>query len=298
MPLKCRLGLTLVELLVVMAIVALLVGLLLPAVQGAREAARRVHCGNNIKQQALGVHSYHTANGSLPPARITDHKATWQVLILPHIEQTAFFTEWDLQLCSYAAPLATRTRLVPTYLCPSRETTRPFVEDTPDSYPHGHARSLFAYGDYSATAGNTYVNPPHRNVGSMVMGWWHEPGGNWNAAQIPPGRLTAAWNSLTSFPQIRDGLSNTTLVTEVTRGTAASRGLYNGDHNEGVYGGATRPISVDPANPGAMGSDHFGICQVAFCDGSVRPLRVDMSATVLGQLVTRRGGEVVSAEDF
>jgi prepilin-type N-terminal cleavage/methylation domain-containing protein len=96
-----RRGFTLVELLVVIAIIGLLVALLLPAVQSAREASRRTACANNLKQQALGIHSYHTSDGRLPPSRISDHKATWLVLILPHVEQAAFFAEWDLARCVY-----------------------------------------------------------------------------------------------------------------------------------------------------------------------------------------------------
>ena len=91
-----RRGFTLVELLVVIAIIGLLIGLLLPAVQAARESARRSSCANNLKQQALGVHGYHAAAGRLPPTRITDHKVTWSVLILPYVEEAGFFGPWDL----------------------------------------------------------------------------------------------------------------------------------------------------------------------------------------------------------
>ena len=104
-----RTGLTLVELLVVVAIVALLVALILPAVQGAREAARRVQCGNNIKQVALALHHYHTSHGMLPrtncnrnPAWHTSKNAwalgspdTWNVEIFPQLEQQAIYDGLD-----------------------------------------------------------------------------------------------------------------------------------------------------------------------------------------------------------
>jgi prepilin-type N-terminal cleavage/methylation domain-containing protein/prepilin-type processing-associated H-X9-DG protein len=299
-----RRGLTLVELLVVIAIIGLLIGLLLPAVQAAREAARRASCGNNLRQQALGVQSYHGAVGRLPPTRIANHKATWNVLILPHIEQAAFFSEWDLRLCVFDVPVPTRTRLVSTYICPTRGAGRPLVSEGSDS-PGEHAGSFqMAYGDYGATS-DTGPAFGYDDVGAMVMGFIRDghPISHYVALgtqQVPNAIETRPWDSLTSFDHILDGLSNTLLLGERTRGAAQAWGIYNGDHNGGLFVGPMNPISIDVVDPNStrMGSDHPGVCQVAFCDGSVRPLRVEMSATVLGHIVTRKGREPVSAEDF
>ena len=105
-----RPGFSLPELLVVIAIIAILVALLLPAVQQARSAARRVQCANNLKQLALAAHSFHDANGAFPPARlildaprslsdIGDSVAldepTWPVRLLPYLEQTNVHQQWD-----------------------------------------------------------------------------------------------------------------------------------------------------------------------------------------------------------
>src|SRR5258705_6968941 len=87
---------TLIELLVVIAIIAILIGLLVPAVQKVREAAARTQCANNLHQMGLAIHMYNDANRALPPSRVGPQHATWFVVILPYIEQDNLYKQWDL----------------------------------------------------------------------------------------------------------------------------------------------------------------------------------------------------------
>jgi prepilin-type N-terminal cleavage/methylation domain-containing protein len=209
-------GFTLVELLTVIAIIGVLVGLLLPAVQSAREAARRSACGNNMKQLAVGLHNYHSAKQMLPRAALVfpnntgDNQAgtctngwerkggwSWQSLILPQVEEESLFNRLNFQEHLVGACGGTRTwepvarTVVPSFLCPSDST--PAKNFGGGATPANH----HAGTNYSAV---TSIDENHASGGS---------------ARLTPLHPQA---NRTRLGDITDGTSKTIAVTEVFRG--------------------------------------------------------------------------------
>jgi type II secretory pathway pseudopilin PulG len=155
-------GLTLLELLVVLSIIALLMGLLLPAVQRAREAASRTSCANNLKQIGLAMHQYHDAHRTLPSfTRDDDFPLSWCVLLLPYLEQENLYKQWDLSGTYYEQTEIARTTPVPTYFCPTRRQPasqvstsgdQPFSANDHDPSPYTNLPG--ALGDYACCMGS------------------------------------------------------------------------------------------------------------------------------------------------
>jgi prepilin-type N-terminal cleavage/methylation domain-containing protein/prepilin-type processing-associated H-X9-DG protein len=298
---KRRKAFTLIELLVVIAIIAVLIGLLLPAVQKVREAAARTQCSNNLKQIGLASHNFHDSYQFLPPAFIGDNSeglngwATWGALLLPYIEQTAQYNLWDIKYLASEQPLAAVQTQVKIYLCPSRPLAVPSIGDF---RPEGAALT-----DYAASFGThaAYTN----STGALIP---NLP----NVAVDSSGRpYLTKWSSQTNFASITDGTSSTTLIGEKSirpnslRGKNEDRSVFGGNRNNtrrmmGIsnVNGDIRPL-LPPDNQNlpfansSFGGPHPGVTNFVFVDGSVRSLRISTNVSVLTALVTRAGGEVV-----
>ncbi|HEY4235485.1 MAG TPA: DUF1559 domain-containing protein, partial [Lacipirellulaceae bacterium] len=176
-------GFTLVELLVVIAIIGILVALLLPAIQAAREAARRTQCSNNLKQIGLATLNFHDAHKELPPMRISDHEQGMLTLILPHLEEQAIADMWDSTTgnmgCFYDQTYQFRTTPIQAYQCPSMTHDDKIVEVIPDA-THGHPALdpktsrpwAGSIADYRPVAGSTcLVYHNDSNVATNPIGF-------------------------------------------------------------------------------------------------------------------------------
>jgi prepilin-type N-terminal cleavage/methylation domain-containing protein/prepilin-type processing-associated H-X9-DG protein len=328
-----RKGFTLIELLVVIAIIAILIGLLLPAVQKVREAAARASCTNNLHQMAIACHSFNDANSFLPPARLArDAYATWPVLIMPYIEAGNTYNLWNIQ-AGYAdqTPQA-RQATVKVFFCPSRGRTTqisPSNQNSPGTgitytgtYLGKPVDMSGACGDYACNDGDGTNRNLFRANGAMICGHVTNPpppgpqGGdngidqpNTNPPSLPLIPITG-FSGYTSIQGIAsaNGTSQTLMLGEkhVTVGHYGEAG--HGDHSfyNGIgYSSAQRvagnnyPIAPSEIyNTGNIadifGGPHQGVCMFAFCDGSVHPLNVNIDVANLGRLANRNNSQVIT----
>jgi prepilin-type N-terminal cleavage/methylation domain-containing protein/prepilin-type processing-associated H-X9-DG protein len=302
-----RQAFTLVELLVVLAIIGVLIGLLLPAVQKVRAAAARIQCGNNLRQLGLALQQFAGDRGWLPPGAVEGSlpqagvredvlHGCWPFL-LPYLEQPALARayRWDVDFCDPANQPAAATQLR-VLQCPAAERDRVVVRE-PGGFMRGGQGGCT---DYAPVWG---VNPALAAWGLI------DPAGDYDGA-MPVATLTR-------LTDITDGTSNTLLVAEdagrpklwlagrEVPGASAFGGAWASNGNKVVIAGA----SADGATwPGACAinctnnqqpySFHPGGAHFLFADGSVHFLNAGLSLRVLAALGTRAGGEVVSGPDY
>ena len=328
-----RAGFTLIELLVVAAVIGVLASLLLPAVQQAREAARKAQCLNNLKQIGLALHNYESTARKLPPSFVVnadpaDTGGQWSVHVrlLPYLDQSNLegLVDFDAAYSGDSASLAVRTFRVPGYLCPSEteDRVRTDADGTPIHYPT----------NYGFNGGDWFV---------------------WDNASFMPGRGAFAPNTASGFEAFRDGLTTTLAFSEVKAFTpyvrdggaapdlppgdpaavAALPGSFksNSGHTEWVDGrvhqtgftAALGPNSVVPVAGGADGggaddgdftacreakdcdgptraavtsrSYHAGGVQCLLMDGSARFVAESVELDVWRAASTRNGGETIEA---
>jgi hypothetical protein len=306
----------------VIAIIAILIGLLLPAVQKVRETAMRMQCQNNLKQLALGCHNYHDAYGGLPPARVArDAYATWPVLIMPFIEQDNIYRLWDIHRGFSTQTAAAREAQVKIFFCPSRRYPPQLSPAGENGGPNGGLDG--ACGDYACCAGdgndrNTYLANGAMINGKVLIPGGPGPQGGVNGIDQPNNNPPAlplipiqAFQSYTPLVSITDGTSNTLLLGE--KHVRRNKFGQAGDGDEAYYSGysydsAQRvagpgyPIALGPTDNNGHHQDMFGswhtsaICQFAFVDGSVKGIRPSIDVTNLGYLANRKDGKVITTD--
>jgi prepilin-type N-terminal cleavage/methylation domain-containing protein/prepilin-type processing-associated H-X9-DG protein len=314
-PRRVSRGFTLIELLVVIAIIAILIGLLLPAVQKVREAAARAKCSNNLKQLGLAMHSFANTNkDSLPPSYIyvtspTPNAHAWGVYLLPHIEQTALFQQYNLNTIFVAGANANVIKTpVKTFQCPSNpEQDKIYTCNAALASAYSLPQFQAASSDYHIVSG--------------VMGslWSLVASGVANPDRS--GALTV--NQNTSLLAITDGTSNTILLGEISgkndmwvKGKKTSTGDQQGGGWGDPFSGenwlsgsdATGTISPgnsvvgvtnsEPAGSTARGlySFHTNGANVLLSDGSVRFLSATVNPATVCYLITKANGEVISGD--
>jgi prepilin-type N-terminal cleavage/methylation domain-containing protein/prepilin-type processing-associated H-X9-DG protein len=283
-------GFTLIELLVVITIIGVLVGLLLPAVQAAREAARRMTCTNNLKQIGIALHNYHDTHAVLPTGYFFQQGYTcggfgWAATVLPHVEQGALFNAINYDLPAWS-PLNTTAcmQLLATYVCPTDYTAQGFLQREGFRYARSSYVACFGPADMDVS--------PNDRQGLFSR------------------------NSGTHFADVTDGLSQTLAAAERNNltfltviGSAAHFDL------ETVWPGAIKENPADDhahttlfqaaftiTSPGfddrnAM-SLHPGGMNVLLGDGSVRFLKNSINLGIYRSLGTRAGGEVVGSDQY
>lgn len=304
-----RRAFTLIELLVVIAIIAILIALLVPAVQKVREAASRLQCANNLKQQALALHGYHDAQKAFPACPTLGGTASigWHVMILPYIDQTPLSTQADPKIGAYA-PGVNRNMgavKVPAFYCPSFN-----VVESGSNIDNVNGVKAFTT-HYVGNAGPKGINPltgAAYQINSPSTG----QGGLACDGILPyyPGPSTSAPTTPASVKivQITDGTSNTLMLFEMswvgletTYRSWVRGGGWNTDYSAARnVTNAMRTVKYangNNYNDVSMGSNHTGGCNVAFGDGTVRFMRdsVDLNR-VLKPLASRNGGETVAID--
>jgi len=307
-------GFTLVELLVVIAIIGILIALLLPAVQAAREAARRMQCSNNLKQMGLAVHNFHEAHGAIVPAHLSGcGHVGWGVLIMPYLEMQTVVDQIDLDRSWYSMPHEAVEWQVSAYYCPSRSRSVRLSKDENGRYGYNHPNGG-ALSDYAICAGDGSYYPWYQHPGNSLgvsPGVAYRP----DLVHNPPGvdKITWDWTYMLKFRDVPDGLSKTLLIGEKfvhpdhQGETSWGDGTFwSGDVTAPTtrVAGPSYPLALYDTDPTvrphylhmAFGGPHPGICQFVFCDGSVRALQTSIDAVVLGYLACREDGNVIPGD--
>jgi prepilin-type N-terminal cleavage/methylation domain-containing protein len=293
-------GFTLVELLVVIAIIGILVSLLLPAVQAAREAARRMSCSNNLKQMALATHNFHDTFQKLPYATldrqdnaVASSWSTGQIQLLPFLESDAVAQRWRADLPRNSTDdsdgdgytnAMLQQMLIPTYTCPTM------------SPPSASLAENRAPCSYLYCAGTQDVSLLHYAAAYGIP----EPAFNGAVVPFISSVATSTNRKRTGLRDIVDGTSNTFLVGETDfapRGQVSTSygGVWAYGYIGYSWGSTFHPFNNHKNTTtvyGAFRSQHSGGGNFAISDGSVRFVPQGIDYTLYNALGSRAGGEI------
>lgn len=309
-------GFTLVELLVVIAIIGVLVALLLPAVQAAREAARRARCLNNIRQLALACLMYESDRKTFPSACDVDlkelaagvnhstgkNRISWHAKILPQIEGKSVYDLIDFKrVWEDSVNQRARKSKIELFLCPSFDIQQPIVNDWPDAtndWTTHYYAVLGAKGTNAATGAPYEVEPWYPGASPPMQGGGHASNG------------VLYRNSATALKKITDGSSHTLLIGELAWDRTSFYGSWmSGSSNGGSlnYAGknVTYPLNsltsavsatLSNWNDVSFGSMHAGGAHFALADGSATFISENIALAVYQGLASRNGNELASPQ--
>lgn len=294
-----RRAFTLIELLVVIAIIAILIGLLLPAVQKVREAASRAKCSNNLKQMGLAFHNYHSANNRFPAGTTTSPTTYWGVQILPYIEQDNVRSAYNFAAAFNDISNQPVVQIpIKVLVCPSVPTGDGRF-DVLSGKSYAVADYAASYGVHSSQYTNGYVTTTQPADTSGVM--------------------VSTVNTFCTLLQVSDGTSNTFLLIEsagrpnnwrlgqmgtntvALGGWAEANGFvvrgFKTDGSDTYSSTAGGPCMINCNNFYSPYGFHTSGINAVFADGSVRFIRQTASATTIAALITRAGGEIATEDN-
>jgi len=317
-----RCAFTLVELLVVIAIIGILIALLLPAVQAAREAARRMQCTNKLKQIGLAMHNYNDVHKSFPNGALHSGTAflTWPMAIYPFLEQTALYDRltqgkgvWNYTISdSYEAA----REPVPPYLCPSCDFSGQGKLNgglrAPGAYDTWWWNNEMAYTNYSACNGAMFWNGPYRRSDPTGRFAATPVDGEFGNGIFPRNQVDYSSSTtsprqrfvFTRFSEVTDGLSNTIAVGETLMNWTAGKGTLV---ENGIFATTAQPLNLHKTYKNQPNgretfagdwrlffgyhSNHTGGANFCIADASVHFLSETINMNVYYALATLNAGE-------